>query len=60
MSRDKRLKDRPNGHSNCITEENIKLPVSAKASARKRKEFEKGKTFIRIPILRGYILKEVK
>lgn len=60
MSRDKRLKDRPNNHINCITEENAKLPMSAKASAKKRLAYEKGKTFIKVPIFRGFKLIEVK
>lgn len=51
---------KPGHHENCITEERLNLPISAKSSVRKRKEFEKGKTFIRVPIFRGYILKEVK
>ena len=60
MSRDKRLKDKPNNHVNCVTEEYERLPVSAKKSVKERNAYEKGKTFERVPIFRGYILKEVK
>ena len=45
---------------NCITVEREKSKVSAKSLVKKKNERDKGKTFIRIPILRGYIEREVK
>jgi len=51
---------KPMKHENCIVAERQTLRPNANASVAKRKEFEKGKTFDRIPILRGYILRERK
>lgn len=50
----------PMAHDNCITAERLTLRPNANASVAKRREYEKGKMFKRIPIFRGYILKEVK
>lgn len=50
----------PNSYENCITVERLKARPTAKASVVKRNEFKKGKKFERIPILRGYIMREVK
>lgn len=45
---------------NCITNERRSVEQMAKASVKKRNEWEKDKKFERIPILRGVILKEIK
>ena len=45
---------------NCITEERQQLRPNAIQSVKKRNAYEKGKVFERIPIFRGFILREVK
>ena len=45
---------------NCITVERQQQRPNAVLSAEKRKAWEKGKVFDRIPIFRGVILREVK
>lgn len=51
---------KPMAYDNCITTERQTLRPNANALVAKRREYEKGKKFIRIPIVKGYILREVK
>lgn len=51
---------KPGAYENCITVERQGLKPNAKASVRARNLYEKGKVFEKIPIFRGYIMKEVK
>ena len=50
----------PMTFENCIVVEREKSKVSAKSLVRKQNEYEKGKTFIKVPIFRGFILREIK
>jgi len=45
---------------NCITVERQQQRPNAVLSAERRKHWEKGKIFDRIPIFRGIILREIK
>lgn len=60
MSRAKQHKDKPNDHKNCVTEDRLTTVLSAKSSVKKRNDYERGRKFERVPIFRGYILKEIK
>lgn len=51
---------KPGGYENCITVERHELKPNAKANVRARNLYEKGKVFEKIPIFRGYILREIK
>lgn len=46
--------------TNCITEERDQVKSGAILAVQARHEWEKGRKFERIPILRGFILKEIK
>lgn len=45
---------------NCIMAERRSVEDMARISARKRKKWEKDRKFEKIPIFRGFILKEIK
>ena len=50
----------PMAFENCIIVEREKSKVSAKSLVMQKNERDKGKTFEHIPILRGYIEREIK
>ena len=61
MTKKKSERKSPSVNSgNCISKEIQEQRPNAKGNAAKRKAWEKGKQFERIPIFRGVILREVK
>lgn len=58
--RTKQADRKPGGYENCVVVERQGLKPNAKANVRARNLYEKGKVFEKIPIFRGYILREIK